>query len=311
MCCEQALGVSGGAVVTCGKWKIKKNEKKKGGGSTNQKPRQKMPIKTTLCRRGSGSVFSSGSGIMRMTTSVTTCTMPWPTQNHRRFLQAHTGDIGSQFCSSGRQMVAPPMRPARAQTAKKASKTSQMRWNAGSGKARRYWRRKVAFSSIRSTWYPSDETKTNCILSWISLARQTNKKTGPWSSGRTFKKLRFLSIERVSMWVPSPTLVAVQLLVSLSAPGTRVCAKALPNGEVIGTYHIVLPHLLRLSRSDNHVRQAASRPKMRAFGRGPSNHCYGQGHVIFSEVADDPEPDIKAQSHNCRRHEEEHDTAGN
>lgn len=133
-----------------------------GGGpeNTHQNPSENTPMRTIFCSGGRRSVLSIGSGMTKMSTSVTTWMTPCAIQNHNLLWHVQAGSSGSQF--RGKQMVAPPMMPATAQTARKARKKSQRRWKVGSGKTRRNWRRKVVLRRMMVPWYPSDEIKINC-----------------------------------------------------------------------------------------------------------------------------------------------------
>jgi hypothetical protein len=70
---------------------VRKREDGPRGGGTNTNPRLKTPIRTTLCNGGSGSVFNSGIGMMKIRMSVMTCAMPWTIQNQNRFSHVQIG----------------------------------------------------------------------------------------------------------------------------------------------------------------------------------------------------------------------------
>jgi hypothetical protein len=136
---------------------------------TYRKPREKTPIKTAFCAVGKGSLFSRGSGIRKMKTSVTTFKIPMASQKVIRSRQSRETK-GSQFFSIGWQFMEAPIVPPMAHAMRKAKQISHTRWNWGRGNARRYWKMNVILTKMTRPPYPIDAIQMSFLMKAMSAA---------------------------------------------------------------------------------------------------------------------------------------------
>jgi hypothetical protein len=111
--------------------------------------------------RASGRLRSKGTGMMRIMRSVARLT-PALTYHHTITSKQRGGGPGGggnfQAADGGVQRIAKDRTRERPKRRLKKKTASQRRWKFGSGKIRRYCRRKVALREVTAAWYVMMDT---------------------------------------------------------------------------------------------------------------------------------------------------------